>query len=161
MQKSMMISLIAAFATCVLSGCYGGVDSSTTTVVSSSPTPFVTTAPTPKVTYSSRPIPSATTTSPLPSPTKEIFAHAVPRETESTTEVAPPPPPQKEPVAESEPRAAAPAPVREQSSVYYKNCQAARNAGAAPLYRGGPGYRSELDRDGDGIACEWSKKKHH
>lgn len=38
---------------------------------------------------------------------------------------------------------------------YYKNCSAARAAGAAPLYRGQPGYRSSLDRDGDGIACEW------
>lgn len=37
---------------------------------------------------------------------------------------------------------------------YYKNCSAARAAGAAPLYRGQPGYRSSLDRDGDGIACE-------
>ena len=157
-----MISLTAASAACVLSGCFGGVESSTTTVVSSSPTPFVTTTPTPKVaTYSPRPIPSATTTSPLPSPTKQIFAYAEPRKTESTTEAAPLPPPQKEAEAESKPRAAAPAPVREQSSVYYKNCQAARDAGAAPLYRGNPGYRSELDRDGDGVACEWSKKKHH
>ncbi|XUL94463.1 excalibur calcium-binding domain-containing protein [Streptomyces galilaeus] len=38
--------------------------------------------------------------------------------------------------------------------VYYKDCDAARAAGAAPLYRGDPGYRSELDRDGDGVACE-------
>ncbi|MFI6938539.1 excalibur calcium-binding domain-containing protein [Streptomyces sp. NPDC050418] len=27
-------------------------------------------------------------------------------------------------------------------------------AGAAPIYRGQPGYRSGLDRDGDGIACD-------
>ena len=27
-------------------------------------------------------------------------------------------------------------------------------AGAAPLYRGEPGYRAALDPDGDGIACE-------
>ncbi len=40
------------------------------------------------------------------------------------------------------------------SSVYYANCTAARNAGAAPIYSGQPGYRSELDRDNDGIACE-------
>ena len=38
--------------------------------------------------------------------------------------------------------------------VYYANCDAARAAGAAPIYRGQPGYRSELDRDNDGIACE-------
>lgn len=40
------------------------------------------------------------------------------------------------------------------SDVYYANCTAVRNAGAAPLYRGQPGYRSALDRDGDGVACE-------
>jgi hypothetical protein len=38
--------------------------------------------------------------------------------------------------------------------VYYKNCAEARAAGAAPIYRGQPGYRPGLDRDGDGIACE-------
>jgi hypothetical protein len=38
--------------------------------------------------------------------------------------------------------------------VYYANCSAARAAGAAPLYAGEPGYRSRLDRDGDGVACE-------
>ncbi|MGH3975633.1 MAG: excalibur calcium-binding domain-containing protein [Pseudonocardiaceae bacterium] len=39
-------------------------------------------------------------------------------------------------------------------SVYYKNCSAARAAGAAPLYAGEPGYAAHLDRDGDGVACE-------
>lgn len=39
--------------------------------------------------------------------------------------------------------------------VYYENCTEAREAGAAPLYIGEPGYRSELDRDGDGVACDW------
>ncbi len=39
-------------------------------------------------------------------------------------------------------------------AVYYKNCGQARAAGAAPIKRGEPGYRSELDRDNDGIACE-------
>jgi endonuclease YncB( thermonuclease family) len=37
---------------------------------------------------------------------------------------------------------------------YYRNCKDARAAGAAPLYRGKPGYRPEMDGDGDGIACE-------
>ena len=36
----------------------------------------------------------------------------------------------------------------------YRNCREARAAGAAPLYRGQPGYGSHLDRDGDGVACE-------
>mgnify|MGYP000415709748 CR=1 FL=1 len=39
-------------------------------------------------------------------------------------------------------------------SVYYKNCTAARAAGAAPVRRGEPGYASHLDRDNDGIGCE-------
>ncbi len=38
--------------------------------------------------------------------------------------------------------------------VYYRNCSAARAAGAAPIYAGQPGYGSHLDRDGDGKACE-------
>jgi len=40
------------------------------------------------------------------------------------------------------------------AAVYYRNCDAARSAGAAPMRRGQPGYRSQLDADGDGIACE-------
>lgn len=40
------------------------------------------------------------------------------------------------------------------STTYYRNCSDARAAGAAPLYRGQPGYRIEMDGDGDGIACE-------
>lgn len=39
-------------------------------------------------------------------------------------------------------------------SAYYANCSEARAAGAAPLYRGEPGYRPGLDRDDDGVACE-------
>lgn len=38
--------------------------------------------------------------------------------------------------------------------VYYRNCDAARAAGAAPVRRGDPGYARHLDRDGDGIGCE-------
>lgn len=36
----------------------------------------------------------------------------------------------------------------------YANCTEAREAGAAPLRRGDPGYSTRLDRDGDGTACE-------
>ena len=38
--------------------------------------------------------------------------------------------------------------------VYYRNCAAARAAGAAPVRRGQPGYGRHLDRDNDGIGCE-------
>ena len=36
----------------------------------------------------------------------------------------------------------------------FSSCAQARAAGAAPLYRGSPGYSSDLDRDGHGVACE-------
>lgn len=36
----------------------------------------------------------------------------------------------------------------------YRNCREARSAGAAPIYRGQPGYGAHMDGDGDGIACE-------
>ncbi|RSZ62088.1 excalibur calcium-binding domain-containing protein [Corynebacterium hylobatis] len=49
---------------------------------------------------------------------------------------------------------AAPEPAPAPASTYYKNCAAARAAGAAPVYRGSPGYGTHLDRDGDGIGCE-------
>jgi micrococcal nuclease len=55
------------------------------------------------------------------------------------------------------PTTAKPAPEPEpepEPDVYYANCTEARSAGAAPLYRGDPGYRSGLDRDDDGVACE-------
>ncbi|MFD4240563.1 excalibur calcium-binding domain-containing protein [Streptomyces sp. NPDC058525] len=39
-------------------------------------------------------------------------------------------------------------------SAYYKNCDAAKAAGAAPIRKGQPGYRSALDKDGDGVACD-------
>ena len=44
---------------------------------------------------------------------------------------------------------------REQGETeYYKNCDAVRAAGKAPIRRGDPGYGRHLDRDGDGVGCE-------
>jgi hypothetical protein len=37
---------------------------------------------------------------------------------------------------------------------YYSGCNEVRAAGLAPLYRGQPGYREDMDGDLDGIACE-------
>ena len=54
-------------------------------------------------------------------------------------------------------RAAAPI-VREPRPVAstggFRNCAAARAAGAAPMRRGEPGYNPRLDGDNDGVACE-------
>src|SRR5688500_3250591 len=38
--------------------------------------------------------------------------------------------------------------------VFFPDCDTARFFGAAPIEKGKPGYRKELDRDRDGVACE-------
>jgi excalibur domain protein len=40
------------------------------------------------------------------------------------------------------------------TTVKFKSCKAAKAAGYSDMKRGEPGYSSNLDRDGDGIACE-------
>lgn len=76
---------------------------------------------------------------------------------EETTE---PEPVVEEPVVEpeeepaEEPAPPAPAPKPAPAPIRFSSCKQAREAGAAPLYRGDPGYSSNLDRDNDGIACE-------
>jgi hypothetical protein len=57
------------------------------------------------------------------------------------------------------PKAVAPAPglapvAPAPGNTYYRNCDAARAAGAAPVRVGDPGYGRHLDRDGDGVGCE-------
>ena len=67
------------------------------------------------------------------------------------------PAPVEEPAQEpaQAPRQSGPNPDSEGAAgAYYANCTEAKAAGAAPLYRGEPGYREKLDRDKDGIACE-------
>ncbi|WP_083401430.1 excalibur calcium-binding domain-containing protein [Pseudofrankia saprophytica] len=82
-----------------------------------------------------------------------VPAATQPARTEPAQAAAPPqqqaPPPQQQ----APPPQQAPA---QPASVYYANCSEARAAGAAPLHRGDPGYRSALDRDDDGVACETS-----
>ena len=41
-----------------------------------------------------------------------------------------------------------------QPSRSYSDCDAARAAGAAPVYAGEPGYGPHLDADRDGVGCE-------
>lgn len=90
--------------------------------------------PAPASLVSHKPTPSA---SPTPSPSP------------STTPTPSPEPTTAEPTPEP---TAQPEPAPQQA--YYSSCREAKAAGAAPLYRGDPGYRSGLDRDGDGVACE-------
>lgn len=50
--------------------------------------------------------------------------------------------------------APSPSPSEIEHSAYYPSCRQAWAAGKAPIFQGQPGYREELDGDGDGIACE-------
>jgi len=92
-----------------------------------------------------------------------IVAAPVERTTQPAAPVATQPahtdPPRQDPAQQQDVVAQQQAPQQQQAqtqpaSVYYANCSEARAAGAAPLHRGDPGYRSALDRDDDGTACE-------
>jgi endonuclease YncB( thermonuclease family) len=43
---------------------------------------------------------------------------------------------------------------QQSESVFYKNCDAVRAAGVAPIHPGDPGWQSKFDRDDDGVGCE-------
>ena len=45
-----------------------------------------------------------------------------------------------------------------QQGDHWGGCNDARVAGTAPIYRGEPGYRPEMDGDNDGVACEPYRK---
>lgn len=67
---------------------------------------------------------------------------------------ASPPEPQSCESAAPPPSTVTPSPPSPPSSGVYRNCAAVRAAGAAPIYRGQPGYASHLDGDDDGVGCE-------
>lgn len=75
----------------------------------------------------------------------------------TTTKAAPKPTPKKttaKPKPSKTTSKPKPKPSKTTSSVYYKNCDAVRAAGKAPIRIGQPGYGKHLDRDGDGVGCE-------
>ena len=122
----------------------GRASTPTTSPLPSRPaTPTPTPTPTPTSTPASGP-----TATPTPMPTPTVTLTPVPTPMPTSEPVAPP--------IAAAPPTAVPAPTATTSapSASYANCAAVRAAGAAPLYRGQPGYRSALDRDGDGVACE-------
>lgn len=86
-------------------------------------------------------------------PSEETSSETTPVETEPFTPITQPEPLPESPLAPSLPLET-PLPPVDVSAAYYPNCRAAKAAGAAPLYAGQPGYRTGLDGDGDGVACE-------
>ncbi|NYF13909.1 hypothetical protein HDC34_002203 [Pseudoclavibacter sp. JAI123] len=99
---------------------------------------------------------TVTTTATLPVETVTVTITETPEVVVPAEEVSAPEPAPvtAEPEPEPAPVPLAAVPVEQPSNVYYKNCTAARDAGAAPVYAGEPGYGPHLDRDGDGIGCE-------
>ncbi|MCV2491616.1 DUF1524 domain-containing protein [Geodermatophilus sp. YIM 151500] len=75
---------------------------------------------------------------------------AAPPEPAAAPAAAPTPAPG--PASVPEP-AAAPVPAPP-GGASYRNCDAVRAAGAAPIRVGDPGWRASFDRDGDGVGCE-------
>lgn len=116
--------------------------------------PAVTTAPSADVsTFAATPaaVPPVAPTS-AGSPTTAAAA-TTPQAAQPQPQPKPQPKPQPQPLPASEPdRDQHPAVAEPPAS--YKNCDAVRAAGNAPLLLGQPGYNRKLDRDGDGVACE-------
>lgn len=86
---------------------------------------------------------------PLPSATQPPPRVETSAPTPTATTPANPP---ATPAPTSAPPPSTPPPTS--TDVYFKNCTAAREAGAAPVHIGDPGYGTHLDRDRDGIGCE-------
>ena len=72
----------------------------------------------------------------------------------TVSEAGPEPAPETDFVEVEESKQLYDQPIEPTSNVYFRNCSAARAAGAAPVYLNEPGYASHLDRDGDGVGCE-------
>ncbi|MDO5065601.1 MAG: excalibur calcium-binding domain-containing protein [Actinomyces bowdenii] len=132
-----------------------GAASSTAPAPQAEPSPVVTVihepTPVPTVIYSPTPVPTVVYT---PTPVPTVIYSPVPAaqpepEVQAPDVTAPLVDQEQQAAPEAEPK-----PEPETGDAYYPNCAAARAAGAAPLYAGEPGYRSGLDRDNDGIACE-------
>lgn len=94
------------------------------------------------------PKPRAVVSSPAPT-TKPPATHSASPSPSHSEKPKPKPKPTHKPVKPSKTATKAPPEI-----VFYANCSEVRAAGAAPIYEGQPGYSSDLDRDGDGVACE-------
>ncbi len=145
-------TLVILFGAFILGAALAPSSAPTAEAVPAAPVEQAAVPPAPQPLVAAPPAPQAV---PAPQP----LVQAPPPTAAPAPRVAPAPPVKPEPPVAPAPRVA-PTPVPEtqagesSSAVYYKNCAAARAAGAAPIHKGEPGYRSALDRDGDGTACD-------
>lgn len=115
-----------------------GVDTDCAPPVEPGPEPTPDPNPEPEPTT---PAPDTTEPTPEPTPSDEpVPTTPVPPASDSTT---------------PDPTGTAGDPTNDtDAAALYENCAAVRDADAAPLYATDPGYRLDLDSDGDGVACE-------
>jgi hypothetical protein len=152
-RRTLALSLVpaASLACLILAGCGGTADAadppSATVTTTQTTVRTATTTATPPATTVTRtviatPVTSTVTTTAAPA---DVGAGAAVGAGADVDVRVPPadPAPAPQPLVASPP-----------SSSYFKNCSEAKAAGAAPLFAGEPGYRSALDRDNDGVACE-------
>lgn len=103
-----------------------------------------------------QPAPAAIVDSPAPlsAAPKSSRSSAVPKSKQSAPRSRPARPPVKVAARASAERRVRPVRSAPVARVYFSGCNEVRAAGLAPLFRGQPGYRPEMDGDDDGIACE-------
>ncbi|MGV8874053.1 MAG: excalibur calcium-binding domain-containing protein [Rhodococcus sp. (in: high G+C Gram-positive bacteria)] len=153
-RKGWAIPAIAILPALVIMGMTTATEPETPEISPVAAVPALPTVTTPSALPSTTTLAPTTTTTTV-APTTEAVAAVV--EVPTTTEYIPLPEPEPEyiPEPEPEPVYTAPAPfVEVPSAVSYANCDAVRDAGAAPIFAGDPGYSFTLDRDRDGVGCE-------
>jgi len=96
-----------------------------------------------------------TATTVAPETTTTSVAPIVP--TTGVPALAPPPPPPTTAPRSAARRPATAATPRGAAGASVPDCAQAEAIGAAPLYRGDPGYNASLDPDGDGVACDQAR----
>lgn len=109
-------------------------------LATTTPAPTTTLVPTSAPTTAPRVVVPTSTAKPVSTP------RAVPTSTSKPKPAVTPKPTPKPQAVVQKP---APAP-----RVSFRNCTDVRNAGAAPIRRGDPGFQSKFDADGDGVGCE-------
>jgi hypothetical protein len=106
--------------------------------------PSTTERPTTEPTPTRAPEPSATST-PAPTPAQTVVRPTV---------TSPKPAAEVSPTSSQSSTQPTMTPAPVSPAVTYTSCAEVRAAGKAPLHRGDPGYSRELDRNGDGVACD-------
>lgn len=156
-SKMERMAPLAVLVVLLLSGCGGDSPSAPVTVTEPATTETVTVTAPPKAARKGASQASASSTrkkaARTTAPARRTGAPGATAAATASRKATTTPTARRATAAVTATRPATPSPA-EKVSVYYPNCDAVKAAGKAPLRRGEPGYRSGLDRDGDGTACD-------